>query len=112
MPIFDEFGGTENFLCNLILWKYFDIKCPLNFKTALLVLHPKQFKMLPVFLDKLNMWLLSLYLCAKAVGLGSAVDGCLHITDGFKVFVFPKHLSGSRAVLETIFVLFQLSSEL
>lgn len=66
--------------------------------------------MLPVFLDKLKMWLLSL--CAKAVGLGSAIDGCLHSIDGLKVFVFPKHLSRSGAVLETFLVLFQLFAEL
>lgn len=113
MPIFDAFSGTELiFLYNLILWKYFDIKCPLKFKTALLVLHPKQFKMLPVFVDELKLWLLSSRLCAKAVRLGSGINECLHITDGLKVFVFPKHLSESGAVLEINFVLFQLASEL
>lgn len=87
--MFDAFGGTEIFLYNSILWKYFDIKCPLKFRTALLVLHPKQFKMSPVFVDELNLCLLSSCLCAKAVRLRSGITGCLHITDRLKVFVFP-----------------------
>lgn len=61
MPVFDAFSGRE-ILSNLVLWKHSDIKYPLKFKTALFVLHPKQFQMLPVFVDELNLWLLSLCL--------------------------------------------------
>lgn len=61
--------------------------------------------MFPVFIDELNLWLLSSRLCAKAVRLGSDISGRLHITDGLEVFVFPEYLSESGAVLETTFVI-------
>lgn len=66
--------------------------------------------MLPVFVDELNLWLLSL--CARAVRLGSGIGGCSHITDGLKVFCLSKTPVRKWAVLETNFVVFQLSSEL
>lgn len=96
----------EKILYNLVLWKYLDIKYPFKFKTALFVLHPKQFQMLSVFVDELNLWLLSLCLYAKAVRLGSSISRCLHITYGFKgIFSLPKHFSESGVVLETFCVI-------
>jgi len=67
-------------------------------------MHPKQFKMLPVFVDELDLWLLTLCLCAKAVRLGSDISECFHVVDCLKVFAFPKCLSEGETVLETILV--------
>lgn len=68
--------------------------------------------MLLVFVDELNLWLLSLCLYAKAVRLGSSISRCLHITYAFKGF-FP--FQNTFLKVEWFwkhFVLFQLSSEL